>query len=348
MKKSLVAKFKAPKKKAEEAGPDTSERVTNDSVNKHREEVLTRGRKFKYPFQHSKHRVALTSLAIVFGSLIILSAITGVQLYRRQSTGDFTYRVTQIIPFPVAKVDGSYVSYESYLFELRPSLYWLSQYGTTDLKSPDGKRQIEHYKQESLNRAVENTIAHDLAKQNNITVSDEEIDASINRVEALGGNLSQVVAEQYSFSVKDFRRLKRDALLRLKVAKSLDKDAPKRAQTVVDKIKAGMSFEDAAKQYSDDLETKQLGGDIGVVERGKAKLRDEVVKAAFSLPVGQVSGVIDTKNGDYYVIKVTEKPSDTQVKLSVIQIKVKDMDQYLAEYKKAGKVTQYIRPSSDR
>lgn len=348
MKKSLVAKFKAPKKKSDVSEPDTTERVTNTSVNKHREEVLSRGRKFKYPFQHSKHRVALTSLALVMGSLCILSLITGVQLYRRQSTGDFSYRVTQIIPFPVAKVDGNYTSYESYLFELRPSLYWLSQYGTTDLKSPDGQRQIEHYKQESLNRAMTNTIAHDLAKKNNITVDESEIDESINRVEALGGNLNQVVSEQYSFSVKDFRRLKKDALLRLKVAKALDKDAPKRAQDALAKIQAGMSFEDAAKQYSDDLETKQLGGDIGVVEKSKAKLRDEVVQQAFTLPVGQVSGVIDTKNGDYYIIKVTEKPSDTTVRLSVIQIAVKDMDQYLAEYKKAGKVHQYITPSSDQ
>lgn len=326
------------------ATDEAAGRVTKDTVRKHRDEVLSRGRKFKYPFQHSKHRVAITSLVLAIGGLLFLSAITGYQLYKRQSTSDFTYQVTQVIPFPVAKVDGNVVSYESYLFELKPSLYWLEQYGTTDLKSPDGIRQIEYYKKESLNRAIANTIARDLAESNNITVEDSEVDESVSRVEALGGNLDQVVAEQYSFSVDDFKRLKRDALLRLKVAKALDKEAPKLAQKVVDEIAAGKSFEDAAKQYSDDVETKQLGGDVGIIEKDKAKLRKEVVEQVFKLETGATSGVIETENGDYYIVKVTQKIDENRVKLSLIRINVKGMDEYRQEYEKAGKVTRYINP----
>lgn len=348
MKKYIQAKLKTVKKQTDtEVQPKTPEQVTNDSVSKHRDEVLSRGRQFKYPFQHSKHRVAFTSVALVLASITVLSFITGFQLYKRQSTGNFTYKVTQIIPFPVAKVDGNYTSYKSYLFELRPSIYWLEQFGTTDLKSPDGKRQIDHYKAESLNRAMTNTIAHAFAKKHNITVSEDEVDAAVSRVESLGGNLDQVVSEQYSFSVNDFRMLKREALLRLKVAKALDKDAPSRAAKALADIKAGLTFEDAAKKYSDDLETKQLGGDIGVVEKGKAKLREEVAAQVFSLPVGQVSGVIDTKNGDYYLIKVTEKSDDTHARVSMIQIAVKSMDEYLKEYEKTGKVQRYISVSKE-
>lgn len=348
MKKFLPAKLKTAKKQpAVEEQLKSPEQVTTDTVSKHRAEVLNKGRKFKYPFQHSKHRVAITSVAVVVASLLILSLITSYQLYKRQSTSDFTSQVTRIIPFPVAKVDGNYTSYESYLFELRPSLYWLGQYGTTDLKSPDGKRQIDHYKKVSLDRAMTNTIAKDLAKQNNITVDESEVDEAVGRVEALGGNLDQVIAEAYNYNVKDFRRLKRDAILRLKVAKALDKTAPKTAQKVVDEIKAGKTFEDAAKESSDDLETKQLGGDLGVIEKGKAKLRDEVSTEAFKLAVGQLSGVIETENGDYYIIKVTEKPDDTHVKASIIQIKVKDMDSYLKDYEKAGKIKRYIKTTKD-
>lgn len=343
MKKFLPAKLKTVKKQpVVDNRPKTPEQVTTDSVSKHRDEVLNKGRKFKYPFQHSKHRVAFTSVAVVLTSLIVLSLFTGYQLYRRQSTSEFTAQVTRIIPFPAAKVNGNFTSYESYLFELRPSLYWLEQYGTTDLQSPDGKRQIDHYKKVSLDRAMTNTIASDLAKQNNITVEESEIDAAVNRVESLGGNLDQVIAEAYNYDVKDFRRLKREAILRLKVAKALDKEAPKEAQRVLAEIKAGKSFEDAAKESSDDLESKLLGGDLGVVEKGKAKLRDEVSEVAFTLQPGQVSDVIETENGDYYIVKVTEKPNENNVKLSIIQIKVKDMDQYLKEYEKAGKVKRYI------
>lgn len=338
---------KSEAQKATAPAAESGSRVTNDSVRKHRDEVLSRGRKFKYPFQHSKHRVALTSLVLAVGSLLFLSVITGYQLYTRQSTSDFTYQVTQVIPFPAAKVNGDVVSYESYLFELKPSLYWLEQFGTTDLKSPDGLRQIEYYKKESLNRAIANTIAQDLAKQNNITVDDADVDESVSRVEALGGNLDQVVAEQYSFSVDDFKRLKRDALLRLKVAKELDKEAPALAEKVVAEIKAGKSFEDAAKQYSDDVETKQLGGDLGIVEKDKAKLRKEVIDAVFKLEVGAVSDVIETENGDYYIVKVTEKIDETRAKMSLIRINVKGMDEYRQEFEKAGKVTRYINPAKE-
>lgn len=348
MKKFLPAKFKTAKNQSNsDERPKSPEQVTSDSVSKHRDEVLNKGRKFKYPFQHSKHRVAITSVAVVFASLLVLALITGYQLYRRQSTSEFTSQVTRFIPFPVAKVDGSFTSYESYLFELRPSLYWLQQYGTTDLQSPDGKRQIEHYKKVSLDRAMTNTIASDLASKNNITVKESEVDAAVNRVQALGGNLDQVIAEAYNYNVKDFRRLKREAILRLKVAHALDKEAPAKAQKVLDEIKAGKSFEDAAKESSDDLETKQLGGDLGIIELGKAKLRDEVSKAAFSLQPGQVSDVIATENGDYYIVKVTGKTDDTHVKASIIQIKVKDMDSYLKDYEKAGKVKRYIKTSND-
>ena len=50
-------------------------------------------------------------------------------LYRRQSTSDFTRSVTRIFPFPVAKVNGSFVSYESYLFELGTAIKFGLLYG---------------------------------------------------------------------------------------------------------------------------------------------------------------------------------------------------------------------------
>ncbi len=340
--------MKSLKKPAEDTSIDPAERVTNETVSQHRDAVLSKGRKFKYPFQHSKHRVAFTSVAVVLAGLLFLALTTGYQLYKKQNTSDFTYQVTQIIPFPVAKINGDITSYESYLFELKPSLYWLEQYGTTDLKSADGKRQIEHFKEVSLERAMTNTIARSLANENNITIDEKEVDKAVSRVESLGGNLDQVVSEKYNFGVKDFRRLVEEAILRLKVAKALDKEAPVRAQKVVEKIATGVAFADVAKELSEDPETQQLGGDLGKVEKGKAKLPEEVAAAAFTLPSGQTSGVIETKNGDYYVIKVNEKLDENRVKLSLIQIKVKDMSQYLKQYEKQNKVSRYIKPSSDQ
>jgi hypothetical protein len=196
----MLNKFKRSTKKVEETQPDNASRVTNDTVSHHRDEVLSRGRKFKYPFQHSKHRIVIVSVGISVLALFVLSTITGLQLYGRQSVSDFTYSVTQIIPFPVAKVNGETTSYESYLFELNSSLHWQEKYGTTDLKSPDGKRQIEFLKRSALDKAMTNTIAHGFAKKEGVEVSSEEIKLIVDRIKSSGGNLEQILGESFDFN----------------------------------------------------------------------------------------------------------------------------------------------------
>lgn len=320
----------------------TASRVTNDTVSHHREEILSKGRRFKYPFHRSKHRIAIISIIVVVAAVVLLGSFMGLQLYRWQNTSDFTRSVTNIFPFPVAKVNGDFTPYESYLFELNSSLHWQEKYGTTDLRSPDGKRQIEYMKRSALDKALTNTIAHNLAKKNDISVDDKEVEAVIGRVKASGGDLNQILGEQFDFTEGELRRYIKDNLLRQRVARDLDKQAPVRADKILAEIRAGKPFAQAASESSEDLETKQLGGDIGVVEKGRANLPQEVSDKIFELAAGQVSDVIKTSS-DYYIVTVTEKVNETRSKVSMIQIKVKDMTMYLKEYRDQKKVTEYIK-----
>ena len=339
-KPKLLVKLKKPAPTVTE--PDAPARVTNDTVLHHRDAMLNRGRQFKYPFHRSKHRVAIISLILVSAALILLGLFTGLQLYKWQSTSDFTSSVTGIIPFPIAKVNGTYTPYESYLFELNSSVHWQEKYGTTDLKSPDGKRQIDYLKRSALNKAMTNTIAHSFAKKNNITVNDQEVESVVARIKSSGGDLSQILGESFDFTEGELRRYIKDNILRQKVSLQLDKEAPKRAQTILAQIRAGKPFADAAKASSEDLETKQSAGDIGVVEKGRASLPQEVSSVIFKLQLGQVSDVIITAN-DYFIITVTEKVDENRAKVSIIRVKSKDMTQYLQDYKDQNKLTEYIK-----
>lgn len=344
--KKPKALAKLQKKKPEPRESESSPtRVTNDSVSHHRDEILSKGRRFKYPFHRSKHRVAIISIIVVIAAVVFLGLFTGLQLYKLQNTSDFTHSVTSVLPFPVAKVNGDYVSYESYLFELNSSVHWQEKYGTTDLRSPDGKRQVEFLKRSALDKAETNTIAHSLAKKNKITVSDDEIDQVVARIKSSGGDLGQILGESFNFTESDLRRYIKDNILRQKVARDLDKDAPKRAEAVLKQIKSGKPFADAAKESSEDLETKQIAGDIGVVEKSKANLPPEVSKAIFKLQVGQVSDVINTAS-DYFIVTVNEKVDENRAKVSIIRIKVKDMTQYLKDYRQQKKVSEYIKLDS--
>lgn len=73
-------------------------------------------------------------------------------------------------------------------------------------------------------------------------------------------------------------------------------DAAKaRAAEIIEKVKAGASFDDVARQYSDDTATRDSGGDLGWIERGSIATEWEVI--VFSMEQGEVRGPISGPRG---------------------------------------------------
>jgi parvulin-like peptidyl-prolyl isomerase len=79
-------------------------------------------------------------------------------------------------------------------------------------------------------------------------------------------------------------------------------EAKQLADQLLARIKAGESFEDIARSYSD-CPTAANGGDLGFFTRGRMVKAFE--DAAFGLRPGEVSGVIETDLG-YHIIKRTQ------------------------------------------
>jgi peptidyl-prolyl cis-trans isomerase D len=78
----------------------------------------------------------------------------------------------------------------------------------------------------------------------------------------------------------------------------------KQAQTVDDQAKHGANFADLAKKYSEDTNTKGKGGDVGWIVAGQTAPSFE--KAAFSLPKGAVSDLVQTPYS-FDIIKILDK-----------------------------------------
>jgi peptidyl-prolyl cis-trans isomerase D len=81
-------------------------------------------------------------------------------------------------------------------------------------------------------------------------------------------------------------------------------EVQKRAEEVLKEVKKGGKFEDLAKKYSEDTQTKEKGGDLGWIVQGQTVASFE--KAAFSTPKGATSDVVKTEYG-FHIIKVLDK-----------------------------------------
>ncbi len=73
-------------------------------------------------------------------------------------------------------------------------------------------------------------------------------------------------------------------------------------------VEGKMTFEQAAKQYSED-ESGSRGGAIGCFGR-RFSTEEAFAKAAFALPVGQISDVVQTGMG-FHLINVTDRKPGT-------------------------------------
>lgn len=324
-------------------------RITNETVAEHREAVLSSARKYIYPLQHSAQRVVVVSSAIIIAAIISFFAYSLLALYRFQSTSTFIYRVAQVIPFPVAKAGPSYVSYESYLFELRHYIHYYQTQQKVDFNSESGQRQLKEFRQRALDGVIDDAYVKRLAKQHKITVSNQEVNDQITFIQAqnrLGDNpkaFNDVLKEFWGWSLDDFKRELKQQLLAQKVISVLDTDTHQRANTVLDQLHQGGDFAKLAMQYSDDKDTAPNGGDYGItITKINRDIPAVIMDQLFKMKPGEVSNVINA--GNSLEILLLKDSNGTEAHASHIGFVFKGLDQYVKPLEKKDAPQKYIAP----
>lgn len=105
-----------------------------------------------------------------------------------------------------------------------------------------------------------------------------------------------------------------------------------RAEEALAKLRAGADFAEVAKNFSDGA-TSQTGGLLGTMHRGQ--MAAPLEEAAFTIPVGEVSGIIQTDTG-LNIIKVESRKLDPVAPFEDVRDKIREAvldERYGAKFK---------------
>lgn len=341
-----------PSKTTEEKVSDALEnvpRITNETVGEHREEMLADARKFIYPLQHSKHHVVRISIGLLALVLVLFFTACGLALYKFQSTSGFIYDVTRVVPFPVAKTGSHWVSYESYLFELRRNMHYYHTQQQTDFATRDGQTQLKRLKQQALGQVVQDAYVKQVAAQNGVSVSNQAVDDELtllkdqNRLGSSPRALRDSLNAFFGWNENDLKReLKQEMLAQAVVAK-LDTATNARAKAALRQLIGGADFAALAGQISDDLATKSNGGQYpSAVTLNDGQVPPAITAELFRLKPGQVSGIIN--NGFSLDIVKQLSASGNTVRGAHIQFNFQPITKYIAPLQKSEPPHLYVKP----
>lgn len=322
---------------------DVEEKKTErEKVEERREEVLARGRRFKYPLQYAKHKVV--NLTVLISILAILAAGTYVyfMLYKVQSTDDLIYRITQIVPYSVAKVDDEKVRYSDYLLIYKSAITPIEKQGMMETGQDEDKMK-NFYKREALTSAENYTYALKLAREMNISVSNEEVDKAVEEHRKAGGversveTFNRILQDNFGLSESEYRRMVYLSLVSEKVSENIDELAKLVSDEVVKNLSAGKSLSEIAKILGDKVTFEETGGlvDKMNVDGGRSTV-------ALRLEKGKTSErFISTAGDGYYFVTLNDKTEST-VNYDSLFIPFSELSNRLEKIRKEGKINESI------
>lgn len=339
--KKLASKIRARKQPKQPVG-----RITNDTLAEHREQVLAGGRKFKYPVQYARHKLVINAAIIAGSAIVLLIALGWYLLYPAQNTSEFIYRVTRVVPVSVAKVDGERVRYSDYLMKYRSAVHYLVEKERIDIKTEDGKRQLDFIKSSSMDDAVADAYAQKLARENDVSVDAAEVEVALKQArqsedeEISEAAQAGVLADYYGWSMSEYRGVVAQKLLRQKVSYKIDDKARGTGATIERMAKDGDSFKEITEALNKDAEGTVTHSPATWLPRTNQD--NGITAAAARLNKGEVSSAITTPGDGYYYIKLLDK-NDTEVRYEFIYVPLTAFSAQLEKIKEDDKVSHHIK-----
>lgn len=239
------------------------------------------------------------------------------------------------IPLPAALVDGRFITQ-------RDVFRRVGAYQTLTGEQADNQRKTV------VEKLTEEKIIADLAKKRGITVNDQEAEqyysSLLNRFGIKSEDASNEIRQKFGWSPEEFRRylvipdLLETKLKILFMAAAEDGSVFRQMRLIENRIGAGLDFIEAVKLYSEDEESRYIGGETGY--RRLNEIEPWILDEVRALKNGEVSDIIVSSNG-YHVMQMVAREGsgdDEQVLLRQIFIKGPSFEEYLEKEKENHRI----------
>lgn len=318
---------------------ETSSKITHDTLNTHKEEVLAKAKKLITPLQASKHRVALISAILTLAIIVVFLSSVAIGIYRYGSSNSFIYQVSRVVPFPIAKLDGRFIWYRDYLFELRTAKHFSQSQQNVDFNTTEGEKLLDSLKRDALTKIQENSIVLQLGDELDIEVNEDEIEKKVAEIASQSGTearFEEILREFYGWRVQDLKNQVEILILKEKIPIVLKEKALKKMEAAKSRIEKGEGFDKVAQEVSDDKEIH-----LGVIDTTKnSDFHPEIIKSAKKLGKDQMSEIIETSNA-YYLLKVTDTNKNNKT-VSRITVEFNDISQIIQSRLDKAEVDLYV------
>lgn len=344
--KVVVAKKMAPPKPDETSAPLPKSSEAKPTMVGHMVGAIRQKAGFK--------STVVKAGAVIIALAVVVILVFGVLIYGYKSDNSAVSAVAQVIPYPVQSVNGHFVTYSSYLFEVNAeerayeSNAKLNNQTAPNFNSASGKKLAAQIKQHAMSKLENDALVDQLASQMGIKVTSQQVQGPINALYGQYGGkatLLKTLNQIYGWNLGDLQSVVRQQLiaedLQNKVANdpSLGAASQAKAQALWQQLKNGADFSTLAKQNSQSSDASS-GGNMGYFTQGQVPA--DIYTAASVLAVGQLSSVIHDQYG-YVIIKVLDKKTGGSIEAQEILIKNVDYNTYFADQLKKAKVITYIK-----
>jgi parvulin-like peptidyl-prolyl isomerase len=215
-------------------------------------------------------------------------------------------------------------------------------------------------KEQVLDAMIEQSLIEQAAAREGIAIDDALVSEEVNgAMERAGGpDKFNAWAGANGMSEQDVRALARRELLtnamRDRVLAQLPRTAEyihvyhivvrteREAQQTLQRLQSGAKFSALAQTLSIDDSTRADGGDLGWITRNSgALLWSELEDAAFALPIGETSDIIQSPIG-FHILRVTEKEERPLTEADTAQLQETALQNWIAQLKAGAKIERFI------